>query len=54
MKKEISRHNLGELKEILFYDDMSIEIILVHTNPEYKITLSEEETNRLEKILKWR
>ena len=47
-------HNLGDLKEVNLYDDGSSEIVLVHTNPEHKITLSKEETDRLEKILKWR
>ena len=54
MKREVVRHNLGCLKEIIFYDDKSSEIVLCNTKPLHKITLSKDETDRLEKVLKWR
>ncbi len=52
--KERSRHDLGNLKEVVFYDDGSSEIILCNTNPLHRVTLSNQETDRLEKVLKWR
>lgn len=54
MKAEIARHNLGNMKEIIFYDDKSAIIELSGTVPLHKISLSKEEVDRLEKVLKWR
>lgn len=60
MKQEKSRQDLGNHKDIIFYDDGSAKIVV---NVECKrelsneITLtifSKEEIDRLEKVLKWR
>lgn len=55
MKYELSRQELSESKEIIFYNDRSSKIrhSSLHTILE-EIELTKEETERLEKVLKWR
>jgi len=52
---ETNRFSLSDCNEIIFYDDGSSKIIhsSLHTIIS-EVTLSKEETDRLERVLKWR
>lgn len=55
MIQERMRHALDKNTEIIFYDDGSAQIVESHRDiPDTFITLSEDATDRLEKVLKWR